>query len=108
MISTIGQGWRFVYSSIAALSARRPADGGRRITIFYKTDADTMTMDKRRRIADMLMLAVFAAVSAGLIAMDGDKGAVFTVFVAVAIMFLAAAVSLIYSRVPRSGSPEGR
>ena len=54
-------------------------------------------VDRQSKIADVMILAVFAWAMAFMLADGGDRGPVFMLFVVLGIIFLAAAVSIMYS-----------
>jgi len=59
--------------------------------------AEDRMVDRQSSIVDLIVVAVFAGTVAYILSDEGERGPVFMAFVVIGIVFLAAAVSIMYS-----------
>ena len=80
-----------------AVSDRRIGCARGICTLYMRTKryAGDQMVDRQSKIVDLIVLAAFAGVIAFIL--SDDRGLLFTVFVAISLIFLAAAVSIMYS-----------
>jgi len=57
-------------------------------------------VDRQSKIVDLVMLAIFSAAAAYLLASNGEKGTAFMAFAVLGLFFLAAAARTLYSYDP--------